>query len=198
MAMSQRAAFLDKDGTLVADVPYNVDPARIVLQPGAVEGLRYLQRAGYLLVVVSNQSGVARGYFEEAALIPVEQRIRALLGPAGVRLDGFYCCPHHPEGNVPAFAVHCLCRKPMPGLLFRAAADLNIDLERSWLIGDILHDIEAGRRADCRTLLLDNGHETDWHLSAIRIPHEVAPDLAVAAQRILATDDVAVPPHKEG
>lgn len=196
--MSRRTVFVDKDGTLIEDVPYNVDPARIVLQPGAATGLRRLQRAGYLLVVVSNQSGVARGYFEEVALAVVEQRIRAMLHAEGVDLDGFYYCPHHPGGAVPAFSVHCLCRKPMPGMLHRAATDLEIDLRRSWLIGDILHDIEAGRSAGCRTVLLDNGHETEWHLSAMRTPHEVAPNIAIAAERILASADAVVPLHKEG
>lgn len=86
----------------------------------------------------------------------------------------------------------------MPGMLHRAATDLEIDLRRSWLIGDILHDIEAGRRAGCRTVLLDNGHETEWHLPAMRTPHEVAPNFAIAAERILASADAVVPLHKEG
>src|SRR5581483_4877145 len=109
------AVFLDKDGTLVDDVPYNVDPERIRLTDGALDGLRRLHAADYLLIVVSNQSGVARGYFEEAALGAVEARLRELLGAAGVPLAGFYYCPHHPDGAVERYAVACACRKPASG-----------------------------------------------------------------------------------
>jgi histidinol-phosphate phosphatase family protein len=183
--MRVRAIFLDKDGTLVEDVPYNVDPACIRLMPRAIPGLTALHAAGYRLVVVSNQSGVARGYFAEEALTGVERRIRELLGEIGVPLAGFYYCPHHPEGIHSRYAMACLCRKPNPGLLLQAAADHGIDLRQSWLIGDILDDVEAGRRAGCKTVLLDNGHETEWVLSPLRQPHHVAADLGEAAQIIL-------------
>jgi len=159
--------------------------------PGAGEGLRRLGAAGYRLVVVSNQSGVARGYFPEAALAAVEARLRALLAAEGVTLDGFYCCPHLPEGVVKQYAVGCDCRKPAPGLLLRAAQEQELDLARSWLVGDILNDVEAGRRAGCRTVLIDNGNETEWVLSPERRPHLVAAGLAEAARRILAADATA-------
>ena len=179
------AVFLDKDGTLVEDVPYNVDPEQVRLMPGAVEGLRRMRAAGYRLIVVSNQSGLARGYFAEEALAGVERRVRELLEAAGVTLSGFYYCPHHPEGAVPAYTAACDCRKPAPGMIRRAAAEHGIDLERSWLVGDILHDVEAGRRANCRTVLLLNGHETEWVLTPQRRPHYVAADLAQAAEIIV-------------
>src|SRR4051812_8537634 len=115
--MSNRAVFLDKDGTLIEDVPYNVDPARIRLSAGCADGLRSLAGAGYRLLVISNQSGVARGYFAEEALQGVQRRLRELLGELGVALAGFYYCPHHPEGKVPPYARRCSCRKPEPGLL---------------------------------------------------------------------------------
>ena len=162
-------------------MPYNVDPERVRLMPGAVEGLRRMRAAGYRLIVVSNQSGVARGYFAEEALAGVERRVRELLTAGGVPLDGFYYCPHHPQGTVTAYGVTCDCRKPAPGMIRRAAAEHGIDLERSWLVGDILHDVEAGRRAGCRTVLLLNGHETEWVLTPRRRPHYVAADLAQAA-----------------
>jgi histidinol-phosphate phosphatase family protein len=184
----RRAVFLDKDGTLVEDVPYNVDPGRVRLAPGAAAALRRLHDAGFLLVVVSNQSGVARGYFPEEALKAVEGHLREVLGKGGVPLAGFYYCPHHPEGKVPAFAVACDCRKPAPGLVLRACRELRIDPSRSWLVGDILHDVEAGRRAGCRTVLVDNGNETEWDLSPGRVPHHRAPDLAAAAAVILAEE----------
>jgi D-glycero-D-manno-heptose 1,7-bisphosphate phosphatase len=184
-----RTAFLDKDGTLVENVPYSVDPDQIRLTAGAGEGLRLLSAAGYLLVVVTNQSGVALGYFAERALRGVELRLRALLQEEGVPLHGFYYCPHHPEGCVPAYTGPCSCRKPAPGLILRAARDLAVDLPRSWLIGDILHDVEAGRCAGCRTVLIDNGNETEWRISADRTPHYMAGDLAEAARLICADSD---------
>jgi histidinol-phosphate phosphatase family protein len=179
--MADRCVFLDKDGTLIEDVPYNVDPARMRLMPGAAEGLRALHAAGYRLIVISNQSGVARGYFKEAALAAVEARLRELLAEAGVPLTGFYYCPHHPEGSVAAYAVECCCRKPQPGLLVRAAREHHIDLAGSWFVGDLLNDIEAGRAAGCRTVLLDNGHETEWNLTPQRRPHYTTADLTEAA-----------------
>jgi histidinol-phosphate phosphatase family protein len=182
-----RAVFLDKDGTLVEDVPYNVDPALIRLTPRAEEGLRALRAAGYRLFVISNQSGVARGYFAEDALAAVERRLRELLHEAGVALAGFYYCPHHPQGVVPAYAVACGCRKPAPGLVERAAHEHGLDLARSWFVGDILDDVEAGRAAGCTTVLLDNGHETEWVLTPRRQPHYRAADLAEAAALITST-----------
>jgi histidinol-phosphate phosphatase family protein len=180
------AVFFDKDGTLVEDVPYNVDPQKIQLAPGALPAARVLHDAGFRLVVVSNQSGVARGYFAESALAAVEERLRALLAEAGVPLAGFYCCPHHPQGVVAAYACVCACRKPAPGLILRAAQELGIDPQRSWLVGDLLDDVEAGGRAGCRTILLDNGHETQWLAGPLRQPDYKAADLPEAARLILA------------
>jgi rfaE bifunctional protein kinase chain/domain len=182
--MSVPAVFLDKDGTLVEDVPYNVDPERIRLAPGAVAGLRALHAAGYLLIVISNQSGVARGYFPEAALADVEARLRALLAEAGVPLAGFYYCPHHPNGAISRYAVPCSCRKPAPGSIDRAAREHDVDLARSWFVGDILDDVEAGHRAGCRAILIDNGNETEWLDAPDRRPDHVVADLAEAARII--------------
>ena len=177
--------FLDKDGTLVEDLPYNIATERIRPARGAVAGVSLLVRAGYQLVVVSNQSGVARGYFEEAALTAVEQRIRQIVAEAGAGLAGFYYCPHHPSGSVDDYAFECDCRKPKPGLLLRAAEELNVALAESWMIGDILDDVEAGHAAGCRAALLINGGETLWELSPIRKPDVLATDLLDAAQKIL-------------
>jgi D-glycero-D-manno-heptose 1,7-bisphosphate phosphatase len=170
------AVFLDKDGTLVEDVPYNVDPARMRLGAGAAEGVASLHRGGFLLVVVSNQPGVARGLFPESALAAVWARLAKLLAP--VPLAGCYHCPHGPTDG-------CECRKPEPGLLRRAAAELGIDLGRSWMVGDILNDVEAGRRAGCRTVLIDNGNETEWVPGPNRQPHHTVRDLAEAARVIV-------------
>ena len=169
-----KAVFVDKDGTLVENVPYNVDPARIALTSGAADGIAALARHGYRVIVVSNQPGVALGKFSEREL----QAVKARLGEM-VALDGFYFCPHAPDTG-------CGCRKPAPGLIERAAREHRVSLAESWLVGDILDDIEAGRRAGCRTVLLDNGNETEWQLTPDRLPHHIACDLAQAADLILS------------
>jgi histidinol-phosphate phosphatase family protein len=184
MTAKLRAVFLDKDGTLVDDVPYNVDPAKVRLAAGAVDGLRHLQQQGFRLFVVTNQSGVAHGRFDEAALMPLFAHIRALLAPHGIAIDDFYHCPHSTIGTVARYTLACSCRKPLPGMLLQAAAEHDIDLSASWMIGDILHDIECGRRAGCRTVLIDNGNETEWQWSDLRTPHLSAPDLRIAAAMI--------------
>lgn len=189
------AVFIDKDGTLIEDVPYNVRPERIRLMPGAGAALRALNDAGYALFVVSNQPGVALGYFEEAALEAVNAELRRQLADSGVSLAGFYYCPHHPVGQVDAYRQHCVCRKPGPGLLRRAASEHDIDLAASWLIGDILDDIEAGRRAGCRTLLLANGHETEWRRGPGRRPHYLVQDLNEAAACILMAAECSAFPR---
>jgi histidinol-phosphate phosphatase family protein len=186
--MLQRAVFLDKDGTLIEDVLYNVDPAQIRLAPGAAEGLPRLQEAGFRLFVISNQPGVAHGFFAEEALGPVKDQLRELLASLGVTLDGFYYCPHHPAAAVPRYAVTCACRKPQPGLILAAARAGGIVLDQSWFIGDILDDVEAGRRAGCRTVHIDNGNETCWQRSPLRWPDFVAADLAEAARVITDAD----------
>lgn len=185
MIAGSRAVFLDKDGTLIDNVPYNVDPARMTLARGAAEGLPSLHAAGYRLFVVSNQAGVARGRFAERALDGVAARLAELLDGIGVPLAGFSWCPHDPRGAVPEYAVQCDCRKPAPGLLQRAAREHGLDLGASWMVGDILDDIEAGRRAGCSTVLLNVGSETEWQRGPLREPHHVARDLAEAARIIL-------------
>lgn len=185
MALMRRAVFLDKDGTLIDDVPYNVDPQLVTLARGAGGALRALKAHGYLLVVVSNQSGVALGRFPLQALAAVERRIQELLASSGVAIDAFYYCPHLPYTANVRYAVRCLCRKPQPGLLRTAARDWEIDLTQSWLVGDILDDIEAGTRAGCRTVLVDTGNETEWRIDAYRRPRYLAGSLRQAARLIL-------------
>jgi D-glycero-D-manno-heptose 1,7-bisphosphate phosphatase len=166
--MKRSAVFIDKDGTLVRDIPYNVRPELVELQPGARQALKSFRKAGYFLIGVSNQSGIARGFFEESAIDAIVHRLNHLLEDAA--LDRFYFCPHHPDGVVESYAISCECRKPMPGMLFRAAEEFDLDLSSCWMIGDILHDVEAGKSAGCKTILLDNGNETEWIMSEKRQP----------------------------
>jgi len=179
-----KAIFLDKDGTLVDNHPYNVEPRRIRLTSGAGPALRLLSGLDYRLFVVSNQSGIAHGCFSEDAMGPIADRLSDLLFREQLALDGFYYCPHHPHGTVSDHAFACACRTPSPGMLLRAAHEHSIDLRSSWMIGDILHDVEAGNRAGCRTLLIDNGNETEWRLGPRRLPTRMAPDLYSAAMLI--------------
>lgn len=185
-ARARRAVFLDKDGTLIENLPYNVDPRRIRLAPQAGEALRLLSSLGYALFVVSNQSGVARGLFAESALTQVWATVRELLARESVTLEEIAWCPHHEDGVVPRYALTCCCRKPAPGMLLRLATAHGVDLAHSWMIGDILDDVEAGHRAGCRSVLVDNGNETLWELSPLRAPDHTATTLLEAAHMIRA------------
>jgi D-glycero-D-manno-heptose 1,7-bisphosphate phosphatase len=184
----RKAIFIDKDGTLIRDVPYNVDPALIELEESAAEALEMLKKYDYLIIVISNQSGVAHGYFREADLEQVKDRIQQLLRHEHVAIDGFYFCPHHPNGRENEYATQCDCRKPQPGMILRAAIDHNIDLSQSWMIGDILHDVEAGNKANCKTILINNGNETEWALSESRWPTNIVQNLMEAAAVILQSE----------
>jgi histidinol-phosphate phosphatase family protein len=185
MTRRTRAAFLDKDGTLIEDVAYNVDRSKIRLMPEAPQALRLLMQEGFRLIVITNQSGVAKGYFPEEALRGVEEEVRALVSMAGAEIDGFYYCPHLPAEELGGNGRPCDCRKPSPGLFQRAAAEHGVDLRESWAIGDILADVEAGRRAGCRTVLVGASREE----SEYEPPDYVAMDLLQAA-RIVARESV--------
>jgi len=175
------AVFLDKDGTLLHDVPYNVSPAHMNFAPGARVGLQRLARLPLSLVVVSNQPGVALGRFPESALSEVARRLREMFTDCGARLAGFYWCPHATDA---AGRPQCDCRKPNSGLLRKAAEQLQLDLQASWMVGDILDDIEAGRRVGCESLLIDNGNETEWKSGGMREPHRFCHDFGIAARHI--------------
>jgi D-glycero-D-manno-heptose 1,7-bisphosphate phosphatase len=183
-----KAIFLDKDGTLIPDIPYNIDPKKIILQDNAVLGLKKLQDDGFILIIISNQSGVAREYFRENKLLAVVSKIQELFIINNLKLDGFYYCPHHPEGTSPGYNIDCSCRKPAPGLLLKAGTDHQINLKDSWMIGDILNDVEAGNRAGCKTVLIDNGNETEWLRGQYRNPDLTCKTIDEAAEQILIMD----------
>jgi histidinol-phosphate phosphatase family protein len=176
-----KAIFIDKDGTLIHDIPYNVDPNLVRFEDTALESVSLLQQLGYLIIIVSNQPGVALKYFEEKDLKKVEEKINHVLHEKNAVLNGFYYCPHSPESQ-------CHCRKPAPGLLLKAASDLEVDLSRSWMIGDILNDVEAGKRSGSKTILINNGNETEWELNAFRSPDFTAKNMKEASEIIMAQD----------
>ncbi|MDQ2752365.1 MAG: HAD family hydrolase [Bacteroidota bacterium] len=180
-----KAIFIDKDGTLIPDIPYNVNPKLITLSNTAIPALQLLQKQTYLLIVISNQSGVARGYFKEEELQNVSDAITTLLSKEGITVNGFYYCPHHKEGTVKEYTLNCDCRKPKPGLILKAVKDFSIDVTQSWMIGDILNDVEAGKAAGCKTVLLKNGNETEWLMNDKRQPDFVVENLLEAAQTIV-------------
>jgi len=190
--MSVKAIFVDKDGTLVENSPYDVEARSITLASGAGDALRLLSELDYRVFIVANQGGIARGAFPAATIDRVHHRIADLLFREHVQLDGFYYCPHHPAGTMVQYAQVCSCRKPQPGLLLQAALEHDIDLPASWMIGDSLHDVEAGSRAGCRTILLDTGNETEWRLGPHRVPTRIVYDLYTAATVIALTDQETV------
>ncbi len=142
---------LDRDGTINTEVNYLSHPARVVLLPGAAEGLRRLRQLGFRLVVVTNQSGIGRGYFDESQLGEIHDRLRRLLAAEGVALDGIYHCPHVPEDQ-------CSCRKPGTEMVLRAAADLGFDPAECIMVGDKECDIELGRAVGAMTVLVRTGY----------------------------------------
>ncbi|MCL4640615.1 MAG: HAD family hydrolase [Olivibacter sp.] len=187
MQVNRKAVFLDKDGTIIPDIPYNVDPNRITFEKGVVRGLKELAANGFVFIIITNQSGIAKGYFTEDEIFEVKKALARLFIEEGLPpFEGFYFCPHHPDGIVSRFSYACNCRKPQPGLLERAAEDHHISLSQSWMIGDILNDVEAGNRAGCKTILIDNGNETEWMVDGYyRRPYYVASDFLEAANKII-------------
>ena len=162
-----------------------MDPERIRLMPGA-ERLRELVAIGYQLVVISNQSGIARGYFDEDALASSVRKLETLLRRIECLWRASTTVPIIPTVALRSIGWNARCRKPSSGLIERAAADLGLDLSRSWMVGDILDDVEAGCRAGCRTVHIDSGHETEWILTPERMPHRTVANLGGAVDAILA------------
>jgi D-glycero-D-manno-heptose 1,7-bisphosphate phosphatase len=169
---------LDRDGTIIEERNYLADLAQVRLLPGAAAGLRQMQAHGFGLVVITNQSGIARGYFTEAQMTAVHERLRELLAAESIQLDGIYVCPHHPDD-------HCECRKPRPGLLERAARELNFDVQRAFVIGDKPCDIDLGRACGAKTILVRTGYGAEFEAADTVQADHVVNDLSAAATAIL-------------
>lgn len=155
---TRRAVFLDRDGTVNVEKEYLHRPEEFEFVSGTAEAIGILKGAGYLVVVVTNQSGVARGFYGEEDVELLHRHMDELLAVCGTSVDGYYYCPHHPEKGVGRYRIDCDCRKPLPGMLLQAAADLGIDLADSWMIGDKLADVEAGIAAGCRPVMVKTGY----------------------------------------
>lgn len=185
------AIFIDRDGVIVDESRYPiVRPEDVVLLPGAARAIRRLNDAGLPVIVVTNQAIVARGLATEADLAAVHGRMEALLdSEAGARVDAIYYCPHHPnpeqESRVSAYCIACDCRKPQPGLILRAAAEMGIDLSISHLIGDSSTDVESGRRAGVKTILLTDSGKCGADGKACAEPDMRAPTLLAAVEMLL-------------
>jgi D-glycero-D-manno-heptose 1,7-bisphosphate phosphatase len=158
--MANIAVFFDRDGTLIRDPGYLTHPDQVELLDGTAEALKELRFLGYKTVVVSNQPGVARGVITEEMLGQIHERLGDLVSQKGGALDAIYYCPYHPDGSVPKYRQDSDWRKPRPGMLLAAAAQMDIDLAESWMVGDSSRDIEAGRSAGCRTILISSAHES--------------------------------------
>lgn len=187
MKALRKAAFIDRDGVINEERNYVHRIEDFVLLPGVPEGLALLQNAGYLLIIVTNQAGIARGYYDEPTMNALHSHMKAVLAAEHVHIDAVYHCPHHPQGSVAMYACDCTCRKPAPGMLLKAATDFNIDLSQSLLIGDKISDIEAAERAGVpRTVLVESGHSISAATRALA--QHVAPNLLAAAQLLMTQE----------
>jgi D-glycero-D-manno-heptose 1,7-bisphosphate phosphatase len=188
----RRAVFMDRDGTISEEIGYVNHPSRYRVFSYAAEALRLLNEAGWLAILVTNQAGVARGYFREEMIGSVHNILRAELERGGARLDAIYYCAHHPSVGQPPYRVECECRKPRPGLIRRAAEELDIDLTRSWMVGDRYSDIELARNAGVRGALVLSGYgRGEWEFqrdSWSTEPDIIAEDLLEAVKRINRSD----------
>lgn len=176
----QRAVFIDRDGTIVEETHYLHRPEDVIIVKGAAAALKKLRRAGYLIFIITNQAGIGRGYYTEADMQRVHRHLLGVLGNDGATVDGVYFCPHHPDDR-------CNCRKPSPKFLFDAAAQFNIRLADSFMIGDRIGDLDAGHRAGARSILVRTGYGVDEIKKAgDKLPaNHVAKDLPAAINWIL-------------
>jgi D-glycero-D-manno-heptose 1,7-bisphosphate phosphatase len=178
--------FLDRDGTMIEDVGYLDALSRVAFYPWTIDAIRALNRAGLPVVVVTNQSGIARGLFSEAFVDETHRYIDARLAAGGARVDAYYYCPHHPSGNMAAYARGCECRKPGRGMIDKAASDLGLDPARSFVVGDTWLDVQLGRAVGARAILVRTGIGAAEDMRPDRVTADAVVDnLAAAASWIL-------------
>lgn len=190
-AQSRRAVFIDRDGTLNEDIGYVSTPEKLVLYPWAAEAVRLINESGLLTVVITNQSGIARGMYTEQTLDGIHSRMIEQLARKGARIDAVYYCPHHPEVGSARYRIACECRKPSTGMLDRAARDHDIDLARSFVVGDKASDIKLAENAGARAALVLTGYGRETFSHPDRWPCKpaiVAENLLEAVKRILDSE----------
>lgn len=181
-----RAVFLDRDGVIIQEPPhYAHELSQLELIPKSADAIRLLNENGFIVIVASNQAGIAHGYYREEDAILFHQAMKENLAKEDAYIDAIYYCPHHPEAKIERYRVDCNCRKPKPGMLTRAEKELNIDLKQSFIVGDKLSDIEAGKRAGCKTIMVRTGYGVEELKSNEFDCDYVANDLYDAVQHIL-------------
>jgi D-glycero-D-manno-heptose 1,7-bisphosphate phosphatase len=190
--MKRPALFMDRDGTISEEVGYVNHPSRFRVFPYAGEAVKLLNDNGWLAIVVTNQAGVARGYFSENVIVQIHEQLRRDLESDAANLDAIYYCAHHPSVGEPPYRLDCDCRKPRPGLITRAAADFEIDLARSWMVGDRFGDVELARNAGLHSALVLSGYgrgEWEYQRGSWKLePEVVAENLLEAVKRIIERD----------
>lgn len=185
------AVFLDRDGVINEEVEYLSTPDQLKLIPGTAQAIKILNEREIPVIVVTNQAGIARGYFSELQLVSIHKTLRDILAGAGAYIDRFYYCPHHPIMGLGSYQANCNCRKPKPGMLLQAADDFKLDLALCYLIGDKASDIAAGKEVGCRTVLVQTGYGSqEWqNWSALTKPDHVAKELSAAVGWIFEQED---------
>ncbi len=191
--MSRPAVFLDRDGTIIREVNYLADPSQVELLAGAAEAIAQWNAAGVPVIVVTNQAGVARGYFAEERIAEVHRRLDVLLAEHHARIDGYYVCPHHPTAGESPYRCDCTCRKPLPGMLIQAAAEHDLDLPRSAMVGDKISDLQAGAAAGCATILVRTGYgeEVEGQLDHSQLRVLGVADSLIAAATLLTEASIS-------
>ncbi len=187
------AIFMDRDGTLSHEVGYVNHPSRFRLYSYAIDAVRLINRSPFLAVVVTNQAGAARGYFPEALIQEVHGTMKSAMEEGGAHLDGIYYCPHHPSVGTPPLRLDCDCRKPRPGLLRRAEADLGVDLARSWVVGDRHGDLQLAWNVGARGVLVKSGYgrgELEHHAPSWRRPADLVAEHLLEAVRLILSQEV--------
>lgn len=192
--MKRPALFMDRDGTISEEVGYVNHLSRFRLFPYTAEAIRLLNQHGWLAIVVTNQAGVARGYFSEDVIVQIHEQLRRNLETASAKLDAIYYCAHHPSVGEPPYRLDCDCRKPRTGLIERATTDFEIDLERSWMVGDRYGDVELARNAGLHSAFVLSGYgrgEWEYQRSAWKLEPEIVAENLLEAAKIIIERDAA-------
>ena len=178
----EKACFLDRDGVLIKEVNYLSSPNQVQIFPESVKALKILQKYQYRVIVVTNQAGVARGYFKESSVSKVHKEIDRQLLRYGLKIDAYYYCPHHPDGTVREYSINCNCRKPMPGMILKAAQDFRLDLSKSFLLGDKMSDLLAAENAGCVGGLVETGYGKEYKEKALSKGFSVFTNIELAVK----------------